>query len=254
MTTQGTPSSEACGSCGQPELPDDEDPRGHTELRPYGPGDALICHDCATRPENQAGVNLQLKAALEATMDASTIGGANVGHVMLTRRGPRPLRPHSSKTGELLRSRVTSLDEPRQLTRIEILGHRGTERHARGRRDDVKSHHARVARMSTDDLRTMATNPKTNEQRCADKELGRRERRPQNGALVQLGTWLYCHDDDMPGAPVELLLAASRQLTHRLDVASTRPQNARTRKKIRWLARWSRRVQDELARREHAAN
>ena len=91
--------------------------------------------------------------------------------------------------------------------------------------------------------------PKTNELRRADKERRKRERHPQNGPLMQLNTWLYLHTNAIEDAPDDLLHAANRHLVHRLEAARTQKQNARARKKIRWLAGWCWRVRMELERR-----
>jgi len=85
-------STDACCTCGQPELPDREDPRGETELRPYGPGGALICFGCAMKPENRAEADRQLDKALDAAEDDSCADGASIAHVVLTPRGPRALK------------------------------------------------------------------------------------------------------------------------------------------------------------------
>jgi hypothetical protein len=91
MSTEAPPSN-ACGACGQPELPDQKDPSGFTELRPYGRGGALICFGCAMKPENRAEAQRQLDSALDAAEDASRADGATVAHVVLTTRGPRALK------------------------------------------------------------------------------------------------------------------------------------------------------------------
>jgi hypothetical protein len=61
--------------CGQAELSDHEDSYGRTELRPYGPGGALICYTCGMRPENRATVDQQFDAALDAAEAASIADG-----------------------------------------------------------------------------------------------------------------------------------------------------------------------------------
>lgn len=84
--------SNACCACGQPELPDQEDSRGNTELRPYGPNGALICFICAMKPDNRAETDRQLDKALSAAEDASCADGSSIAHVVLTPRGPRALK------------------------------------------------------------------------------------------------------------------------------------------------------------------
>ena len=81
-----------CCACGRSELPDREDPRGETELRPYGPASALICFSCAMKPENRAEADRQLNEALDAAEAVSRADGASIAHVVLTTRGPRPLK------------------------------------------------------------------------------------------------------------------------------------------------------------------
>lgn len=81
-----------CCSCRRPELSDRDDPRGNTELRPYGPGGALICFDCAMRPEHRAEADRRFDAALDAAEAASVADGGTVAHVVLTSRGPVPLK------------------------------------------------------------------------------------------------------------------------------------------------------------------
>jgi len=94
----------------------------------------------------------------------------------------------------------------------------------------------------------MTTDPRanTNAQRRADKERKRRERCPQNGPLMQLGTWMYRHGGSITSAPEELLRAAERQLAYRLKAAQAQTANARARKKIRWLTCWQQRLQEEF--------
>ena len=84
--------SDACCACDRPELPDREDSRGETELRPYGPDGALICFGCAMKTENRAEADRRLDEALDAAEVVSRADGANIAHVVLTARGPRPLK------------------------------------------------------------------------------------------------------------------------------------------------------------------
>lgn len=84
--------ADICCSCGRPELPDREDLRGETELRPYGPNGALICFGCAMKPENRAEADRRFHEALDAAEAVSRADGADVAHVVLTPRGPRPLK------------------------------------------------------------------------------------------------------------------------------------------------------------------
>ena len=85
-------SNETCCSCGQSELSDREDLHGNTELRPYGPGSALICFACAMKPENREATDQRFYAALDAAEASSVSDGSRVGHVVLTKRGPFPLK------------------------------------------------------------------------------------------------------------------------------------------------------------------
>lgn len=85
-------SNETCCTCSRPELPDRADPHDHTELRPYGPNGALICFDCAMKPENREEVERRFETALNAAETASVADGATIGHIELTKRGPRPLK------------------------------------------------------------------------------------------------------------------------------------------------------------------
>ena len=85
-------SAASCCSCGQSELPGQEDPRGETELRPYGPNGALICFCCAMTPENRTEADRRFYEALDAAEAVSRADGASVAHVVLTPRGPRPLK------------------------------------------------------------------------------------------------------------------------------------------------------------------
>jgi hypothetical protein len=79
---------EVCCVCSQPEQPEDQDPRGRHDLRPYGPGGAPICYDCATRPEHEAAANAQF----HALMDAAEATAAQDGKVIvLSTDGPRAI-------------------------------------------------------------------------------------------------------------------------------------------------------------------
>jgi hypothetical protein len=61
------------------------------DLRPYGHNGALICFDCAMRPENKAEVEknfgMQIEAAEEAALNRVVVIGEHTG--------PRPLKPKS---------------------------------------------------------------------------------------------------------------------------------------------------------------
>lgn len=64
---------------------------GGGELRPYGPGGAPICFDCATRPENQAAAEAVFGTLLDAAMAMSPVGSAVIGAELVY--GPQPLLP-----------------------------------------------------------------------------------------------------------------------------------------------------------------
>lgn len=90
--TAAAPSSPTCCACGKSALPDQEDPRGLTELRPYGPEGTPICFVCAMKPEHRDEVQRQLDKAMDAAEDASRADGAAIAHIMLTPDGPRALK------------------------------------------------------------------------------------------------------------------------------------------------------------------
>jgi len=77
-----------CSCCDRAPLGDVVDPRGRSELRPYGKGGAPICFDCAFKPENKEETDRQLDAALDAAEEASPVGG-----IELTAHGVRALDP-----------------------------------------------------------------------------------------------------------------------------------------------------------------
>ena len=86
-----------CCCCGRVPLGDAVDPKGRSELRPYGKGGAPICFDCAFKPENKAETDRQLDAAYDAAEEASPVGG-----IALTDDGVRALDPATIKDGEIL--------------------------------------------------------------------------------------------------------------------------------------------------------
>lgn len=81
-----------CCACGQAPLTEAEDPKGASELRPYGPGGAPICFPCATAKDRLTETNKHFFARLDAAADASVADGGTVAHVVLTPDGPRPLK------------------------------------------------------------------------------------------------------------------------------------------------------------------
>jgi hypothetical protein len=87
-----TAASSTCCACGKPALPDQEDPRGLTELRPYGPEGAPICFACAMKPENRDETDRQFDKVLDAAEDVSRADGAHIAHVELTPHGPRGIK------------------------------------------------------------------------------------------------------------------------------------------------------------------
>jgi hypothetical protein len=54
--------------------------RVRVELRPYGPGGALVCFECAMKPEHRQETDRQFAERL------ARIGGS----IVLTERGPAP--------------------------------------------------------------------------------------------------------------------------------------------------------------------
>jgi hypothetical protein len=90
------PNANVCCVCSQPALPDQADPRGRTELRPYGPKGAPICFACALKPENCDETQRQFDKALDAAEDASRADGARIAHVELTPHGPRGIKTGSA--------------------------------------------------------------------------------------------------------------------------------------------------------------
>lgn len=93
-----------CCFCGRSELSSDQDPA--CELRPYGPGGALICFPCATRPENQAAAERQFIEQFNAA--SKTSGGVAV----LTKDGPKPIGDVDMKDGYGLAVAVKAAREP----------------------------------------------------------------------------------------------------------------------------------------------
>jgi len=92
MSTDEVP---RCCCCGRVPLGDDLDPRGRSDLRPYGRGGAPICFDCAFKPENKAETDRQVDAAFDAAEEASPVGG-----IALTEQGIQALDPAMVKGGE----------------------------------------------------------------------------------------------------------------------------------------------------------
>jgi hypothetical protein len=88
--------SRVCCICGRSELPDAKDPRGASELRPYGPDGAPICFACAMRPENRAETDRQFDRQLAAAEKIARSTTGQIAHVELTKEGPRPLKKGTS--------------------------------------------------------------------------------------------------------------------------------------------------------------
>lgn len=80
--------AKVCCVCSRPEQPVDQDPRGRHDLRPYGPGGAPICFECATRPEHEAAAWAQFHALMDAAEDTAAQGGKVV---VLSTDGPRAI-------------------------------------------------------------------------------------------------------------------------------------------------------------------
>ncbi len=147
--------SHACYACGRLEQPK------LVELRPYGPGGALICFPCAMKPEHLAQTERQFDRALDAAEEASR---ADASPVVLTTRGPRsldeaiaasaspmlvvgvipapkPTARHdltpdkfpftiklvSGTTGEVVWSRTVTIDEARNIAKVEIPSFAGSD-------------------------------------------------------------------------------------------------------------------------------
>lgn len=68
-----------CSKCKRPETAGN----GHSELRPYGKGGALICYDCMmSSPSDQTIAESQFGGLLDQIE----------GPAVLTPRGPKPLK------------------------------------------------------------------------------------------------------------------------------------------------------------------
>lgn len=78
-----------CCACGSSELPRSEDPKGSSELRPYGPGGQPICYACAMDPGRRAETDRQFDQQLAAAERQAIAEGA--AGVVLTTDGPKPL-------------------------------------------------------------------------------------------------------------------------------------------------------------------
>lgn len=59
------------------------------DLRPYGPGGALVCHPCATSPEHEEETEAAFAALLDATSAISSTGIVVIGEP----GGPQPFDP-----------------------------------------------------------------------------------------------------------------------------------------------------------------
>lgn len=81
-----------CCSCDNPALPEAEDPRGFSELRPYGPGGQPICFTCAMDPGRRDETDRQFDQRLAAAERASLAEDGSIAHVILTPDGPKPLK------------------------------------------------------------------------------------------------------------------------------------------------------------------
>lgn len=77
-----TRAGEVCCVCGRAEDRTlNERQRFTVELRPYGPGGAPICHECAfATPEAKAQTERSFAALLGAAEAASPTGTAVIGH------------------------------------------------------------------------------------------------------------------------------------------------------------------------------
>ena len=76
---------ERCHYCGGGG-PDDQRRFGLRELRPYGPGGAMVCYECAhSTPERRA----ETEGAMGALMDAASAVGGGVATIG-TKEGPMP--------------------------------------------------------------------------------------------------------------------------------------------------------------------
>lgn len=58
------------------------------ELRPYGPGGAMVCVDCASTPEHQPEAQANFHALIEAAAAASPLGVAIIDN--RNSDGPNP--------------------------------------------------------------------------------------------------------------------------------------------------------------------
>lgn len=77
-----TRSTSVCCVCGRaPDRTLNERGKFTVELRPYGPGGAPICFECATAtPEAEAQIKGAFGALLDAAQAASPTGTAVIGH------------------------------------------------------------------------------------------------------------------------------------------------------------------------------
>lgn len=66
------------------------------DLRPYGPGAALVCYECGSSPEHLEQTNAALGALMDAVGEVSPNGGIVLGHP----DGPQPLTPQSLSEAE----------------------------------------------------------------------------------------------------------------------------------------------------------
>jgi hypothetical protein len=86
-----------CHSCGRAAVPPGNQPDfGKRELRPYGPGGAPVCYECAfTTPERTAQTEGAFIAILEANEAISPTGAT-----VLDGAAPRPLEVHEAEAIE----------------------------------------------------------------------------------------------------------------------------------------------------------
>lgn len=75
-----------CCACGLVELPRAEDPKGTTELRPYGPDGAPICFPCAM---HSISSRREAEKQFGQMIDAAWKTGGGVA--VLTKDGPKPV-------------------------------------------------------------------------------------------------------------------------------------------------------------------
>jgi hypothetical protein len=101
-------SSGSCFYCGSADK----------ELRPYGPGGSMVCHDCAfATPEREAAT----KGAFFALLEGASAAGGGVASIG-TPEGPNPFRLPDETTEDRAMSRALTGFQRRALRKVADLG------------------------------------------------------------------------------------------------------------------------------------